>query len=487
MRPWEGPQNESTSNDNIAASVSLGTTLNGGRYPVLPAPRVSLHDAAELDLELYDLVRKSVLNSLLSLSKINSTDLNDNNTDLNGLQLVLRRLNNWSSLLVSIPVKYDLELNSMLRFLLFGIPLIKWNSSLGSQLQNLVYRNERRHQGSFAFLHTIFPINAIQKSLFVIGIVLGPYISNKFYRYMQLNHWEEDDNQTKKNQKLSFIEQIYCITKEYLLAFKELTSNSLTKHSKYLIYVLYGKLELIFQSLKLLHLLLFLFEGKYLTMLERFLSMRLVLKHREINHSVSFEFMNRQIVWNTFTDFIMFILPYIDISKLKRKLNHSFITASSLLNLAIGTNENKINSELTFYKNIINRYPDICGICLKRNLNDGSLLENLKKLSNSTLNSNSDDFNSDISSNDSDNDSDNDDYSKVKDPLKILEENLSNFKKNDLLKNIISNIPYKSNNCNHIFCYHCIKFELMNDPDSLCPICNQNLGPNIIPKWESIS
>ena len=46
---------------------------------------------------------------------------------------------------------------------------------------------------------------------------------------------------------------------------------------------------------------IFLWNGKYRTIVDRILGMRLVYANRSLNRSVSFEFLNRQLVWNAFT------------------------------------------------------------------------------------------------------------------------------------------------------------------------------------------
>lgn len=49
------------------------------------------------------------------------------------------------------------------------------------------------------------------------------------------------------------------------------------------------------------HLLLFLYNGKYMSLIDRMLGMRMVYKYRSLPRQVSFEYMNRNLVWTGLT------------------------------------------------------------------------------------------------------------------------------------------------------------------------------------------
>ena len=58
--------------------------------------------------------------------------------------------------------------------------------------------------------------------------------------------------------------------------------------------------------------------GHYRTLLDRVLRMRLVPPNRAVSREVSFEYLNRQLVWHAFTEFLLFILPLLKIGKWRR-------------------------------------------------------------------------------------------------------------------------------------------------------------------------
>ncbi|TDL29403.1 hypothetical protein BD410DRAFT_817531 [Rickenella mellea] len=67
--------------------------------------------------------------------------------------------------------------------------------------------------------------------------------------------------------------------------------------------------------------LIFLWNGKYRTLADRLLQMRLVPSGRLTSREVSYEFMNRQMVWHAFTEFLLFILPLVNARVVRRRLS----------------------------------------------------------------------------------------------------------------------------------------------------------------------
>lgn len=76
--------------------------------------------------------------------------------------------------------------------------------------------------------------------------------------------------------------------------------------------------------------LVFLFNGKYRTLLDRLLRLRLAPTSSQISREVSFEYLNRQLVWHAFTEFLLFILPLVGISRWRRWLSRAWRKARGL-------------------------------------------------------------------------------------------------------------------------------------------------------------
>jgi len=66
--------------------------------------------------------------------------------------------------------------------------------------------------------------------------------------------------------------------------------------------------------------MIFLYNGRYRTLTDRILRLRLVPSTNQTNREVSFEYLNRQLVWHAFTEFLLFLLPLVGISRWRRWL-----------------------------------------------------------------------------------------------------------------------------------------------------------------------
>ena len=66
--------------------------------------------------------------------------------------------------------------------------------------------------------------------------------------------------------------------------------------------------------------LVFLVNGKYRTLLDRILRLRLTPPTSQVSREVSFEYLNRQLVWHALTEFLLFVLPLVGISRWRRWL-----------------------------------------------------------------------------------------------------------------------------------------------------------------------
>lgn len=74
----------------------------------------------------------------------------------------------------------------------------------------------------------------------------------------------------------------------------------------------------------LVSFLVFLTNGRYRTLTDRILRMRLVPPSRQVSREVSFEYLNRQLVWHAFTEFLLFLLPLVGIGRWRRWLSRAW-------------------------------------------------------------------------------------------------------------------------------------------------------------------
>ena len=77
--------------------------------------------------------------------------------------------------------------------------------------------------------------------------------------------------------------------------------------------------------------LVFLVNGRYRTLTDRILKLRLVSPSNATSRQVSFEYLNRQLVWHAFTEFLLFLLPLVGISRWRRWLSRVWKRTKSMV------------------------------------------------------------------------------------------------------------------------------------------------------------
>ncbi|KAI7869752.1 Pex12 amino terminal region-domain-containing protein [Spinellus fusiger] len=176
----------------------------------------------------------------------------------------------WSALSLFKPTlkeAFEPELLMLINLVLFKFSVYDTSASYGAQLQNLKYRNEWRHQGPLESIAKDAPLTRAQKIVYGIVSVGGHYVWHRLNRYVTEKGWSELEESDMRNK----------------------------------VYRLLQAGEKYWRALSLVNFLVFLYSGKYRTLLDRCLRMRLVYAKKSINRQVSFEFLNRQMVWHAFT------------------------------------------------------------------------------------------------------------------------------------------------------------------------------------------
>ncbi|KAI8056773.1 Pex12 amino terminal region-domain-containing protein [Syncephalis plumigaleata] len=182
----------------------------------------------------------------------------------------------------NIKDRYKNEIIAILEAVVYGFALFGSDGSAtyGARLQNLKYRNEYKHRGGFGQAtmrksqHA--PLSKWQASLFCLIHVGGHDWRRKCWLWIQ-------------------------------------------------------QAERIGRIVTLANLITFLFNGRYRTPLERILGMRLVYAAKQTSRAVSFEFLNRQLIWHAFTEFLLFIMPLINLERLGNTVRRRFTKADASL------------------------------------------------------------------------------------------------------------------------------------------------------------
>ena len=193
------------------------------------------------------------------------------------------------------------EILLALRAILFKLSMWDHNTSYGASLQNLQYADARKNNASLT------GPTKLQKSLYGLFTVVGRYGWEKW------ESWLVDHGGG------------YTMPSDTVQILSKWTSRLSTLHS-----------IAAFTSF-----LVFLVNGRYRTLTDRLLQLRLISPTSQVSREVSFEYLNRQLVWHAFTEFLLFLLPLVGISRWRRWLGRAWREAKSAV-----SSSNKEEAEL---------------------------------------------------------------------------------------------------------------------------------------------
>ncbi|KAL8755600.1 MAG: hypothetical protein Q9184_004745 [Pyrenodesmia sp. 2 TL-2023] len=246
-----------------------------GREGTHPAFRVGQVDAELLDEELLELLRGQVGEAL----KYFGSHLRDD----------------WSP-----------EILLGLRAALFKLSFWDHDASYGAALQNLKY-TDARHTGPMAPAPTRW-----QKACYGLLSVGGRYGWEKW------NTWLADQEGGYDGVSLA------TTTESSTDLLKPTPSVRLLSRISSLVSTAHS-------IAALSSFILFLVNGRYRTLLDRILRLRLTSPSNHLSRQVSFEYLNRQLVWHAFTEFLLFLLPLVGISRWRRWLSRAWRKAKAMV------------------------------------------------------------------------------------------------------------------------------------------------------------
>ncbi|KKK18813.1 hypothetical protein P175DRAFT_0437860 [Aspergillus ochraceoroseus IBT 24754] len=222
------------------------------------------------------------------------------------------------------------EIQLVLRSILFKLSIWDHDASYGAALQSLKYIDSR----SKGPVHST--PTRVQKSLYGLLTVGGRYAWNKWEDWLigQEGGYEEPSPEVR--------------------TLSRITSFLSTTHS----------------VAAFISFLVFLVNGRYRTLVDRILRMRLTPPSAQASREVSFEYLNRQLVWHAFTEFLLFLLPLVGISRWRRWISRVWRkTISAIRSTSDEDEPNEKQGELAFL-------PErTCAICYKES-SAGSTTEN---------------------------------------------------------------------------------------------------------------
>lgn len=233
--------------------------------------------------------------------------------------------------------EWSSEILLALRALLFKFTIWDHNASYGAALQNLRYI-DARHKG--------FALRAPskwQKALYGLLTVGGRYAWSRWEAWLAAEEGGQEEVSFTKHSIQIHLDTLQMPPNVLLLS--TLTSIASTIHSM----AAFG------------FFLVFLFNGRYRTLIDRILRLRLAPPISQVSREVNFEYLNRQLVWHAFTEFLLFILPLVGINRWRKWLSRSWRKMKTFLHRKGAAEDEKSLSagELGFL-------PErTCAICYK--------------------------------------------------------------------------------------------------------------------------
>ena len=216
--------------------------------------------------------------------------------------------------------EYSPEILLALRAVLFKLSIWDHNASYGAVLQDLRY-TDARHRGPLPASPSKW-----QKTWYGIFAVGGRYGWTKWEEWLadQEGAYEGPSHNVQLLAKISSMVS---------------TTHSIAAFSSFLV---------------------FLVNGRYRTLLDRVLRMRLAPPSRQTSREVSFEYLNRQLVWHAFTEFLLFLLPLVGIGRWRRWVSRAWRKTRNLMRTtAAADDDTESGGELAFL-------PErTCAICFQ--------------------------------------------------------------------------------------------------------------------------
>ncbi|ODM23850.1 Peroxisomal biogenesis factor 2 [Aspergillus cristatus] len=212
------------------------------------------------------------------------------------------------------------EIQLVLRAILFKLSIWDHDASYGAALQDLKYIDVRS-KGPIHSTPTKW-----QKGLYGFLTVGGRYAWDKWESWLV----GQSDGYEEPSRRVQFLGRITDLVS---------TTHSVAAFVSFLV---------------------FLVNGRYRTLIDRILRMRLTPPSAQASREVSFEYLNRQLVWHAFTEFLLFLLPLVGISRWRRWLSRAWRKTKATLKSSSDDNEpEEKRGELAFL-------PErTCAICYK--------------------------------------------------------------------------------------------------------------------------
>ncbi|CAN6456561.1 unnamed protein product [Victoria cruziana] len=224
----------------------------------------------------------------ISVSRVNQVDAGRLDVEMSAM-LKEQLVKVFSLFKPGLLFQYEAELDAFLEFLIWRFSIWVDKPTPGNALMNLRYRDERAAtlQGKEVKTGIEGPgLTISQKIWYCLATVGGQYMWARLQSFSAFRRWGDNEQGSRVRR----------------------------------LWVLVQRAEGFYKAASLANLLIFIYSGRYRNLIERALRARLVYRTPNMNRAVSFEYMNRQLVWNEFSEMLLLLLPLLNASSVRRFL-----------------------------------------------------------------------------------------------------------------------------------------------------------------------
>uniref|UniRef100_A0A0D9ZWL5 RING-type E3 ubiquitin transferase (cysteine targeting) n=1 Tax=Oryza glumipatula TaxID=40148 RepID=A0A0D9ZWL5_9ORYZ len=221
----------------------------------------------------------------ISISRVNQFDAARLDVEMSAM-LKEQLVKVFSLVKPGLLFQYEPELDAFLEFLIWRFSIWVDKPTPGNALMNLRYRDERAAPITGKEGLEGPGLSVSQKVLYCISTVGGQYIWSRLQSFSAFRRWGDSEQRPLARRAWGLVQHA----------------------------------EGLYRASSFFNLLLFLYGARYKTIVERILKARLVYENPNMNRAVSFEYMNRQLVWNEFSEMLLLLLPLLNSSSVKKFL-----------------------------------------------------------------------------------------------------------------------------------------------------------------------
>ncbi|KAK3005542.1 hypothetical protein RJ639_015967 [Escallonia herrerae] len=231
----------------------------------------------------------------IAISRVNQVDAARLDVEMSAM-LKEQLVKVFSLMKPGLLFQYEPELDAFLEFLIWRFSIWVDKPTPGNALMNLRYRDERATEMRVKVRTGLEGpgLTLAQKIWYCVATVGGQYIWARLQSFSAFRRWGDSEQRSVARRAWFLIQRV----------------------------------EGFYKAGSFINLLIFLYTGRYRNLIERALQARLVYGSPHMNRAVSFEYMNRQLVWNEFSvnvkwklllvqEMLLLLLPLLNSSSIK--------------------------------------------------------------------------------------------------------------------------------------------------------------------------